>query len=107
MASQINNVCIEGMILGTPIIRPDGHVEFTLQNHEEWTRPDGSGKESRENMLGIIALPNSQPARRLSALHAGSLVTVLGSLRTTHHQGPKGGTQTKTKITARRILTPS
>lgn len=105
MATQLNNITVEGRILAPPVFRDDGHVEFTLQNHEEWRRPNGA-QESRENMLGVIALPETQPARRLAELQAGSAIIVLGSLRTTTSTGPRGGTQHKTKITARRLLTP-
>lgn len=103
MASEINNIVIEGHLLGTPIFREDGHIEFTLQNHEEWTSPT-HGRQSRENLFGVITLPHTQPAKVMEQCPANAALTILGSLRTTTTTGPRGGTQTKTKISARRIL---
>lgn len=106
MRSHINNLQVEGHILNTPILRPDGHVEATLQSHEVWQDATGAVK-SRENMLGLLALPETSSARWLKDAKPGTRILVIGSLRT--HEtppGPRGGTTTKTKLRIRSLYLP-
>ena len=104
MASHYNFLQVEGTLLRAPVVREDGHVEATLMNHEEWT--DAARQlQTRENMLGIIALPGTKAAALLAASPAGRHLIVLGRLRTVQTHGPRGGTQTKTKIMIRKLLT--
>ncbi len=107
MRNHINNLQLEGHILTSPTLRDDGHVEATLQSHEGWLDASGALK-TRENMLGLIALPDSPAARWLKEAKAGTRILVIGSLRT--HDippGPRGGQpKTKTKIRIRQIYLP-
>lgn len=104
MASQVNNIVIEGNLVRTAVIREDGHVEATIQNHEEWANKEGDPR-TRENMFGVIATPNTRAAAALAKMTPGTGFTILGSLRTVEEPpGPRGGLRTKTKIHIRKIL---
>ena len=104
MASHINQVILAGNLLTNPVEQEDGSVIATLQNHEEWR--DAAGlPQSRENMLGIIALPGKM-SRSLLNFRATDAVIVIGNLETRTTIGPRGGKETKTKVRLSAISRP-
>lgn len=104
MASHINNSLLSGHLLTAPVEQPDGTVIVTLQNHEEWR--DASGQaQSRENMIGLIAL-QGEMARKLLSFRAKDAVIVVGKIETRTTIGPRGGKETKTKVRISAIARP-
>ena len=105
MASHINQVILAGNLLTSPVEQEDGSVITTLQNHEEW-RDDAGTPQSRENMLGLIAL-KGQMSRKLLTFRATDAVIIVGKLETRATSGPRGGQQTKTKVRICAISRPA
>lgn len=105
MASDINNCILSGHLLTDPVKQEDGTVIVTLQNHEEWRDAKGQPQQ-RENMFGLLALPGTM-AEKLLTFHAHNRVIIVGNLETRTTQGPRGGTQTKTKVRICAISRPA
>lgn len=105
MASDINNSILSGHLLTNPVQQDDGSVIVTLQNHEEWRDAKGV-QQSRENMLGLLALQGDMAAKLLT-FRAHQRVIIIGKLETRPVSGPRGGSGTKTKIRICSISRPA
>lgn len=105
MASDINNSILSGHLLTDPVQQEDGSVIVTLQNHEEW-RDKQERPQSRENMLGLLALPGEMAAKLLT-FRAKQRVIIIGKLETRTTTGPRGGKETKTKVRICAISRPA
>ena len=105
MASHINQVILAGHLLTNPVEQQDGSVIATLQNHEEW-RDEANQPQSRENMLGLLAL-RGRMAEKLLSFKAKDAVIIIGKLETRTTEGPRGGKETKTKVRLCNISRPA
>lgn len=105
MASDINNTILSGHLLTDPVPQEDGTVIVTLQNHEEWRDAKGIA-QSRENMIGLLALPG-EIATKLMTFRAKQRVIIIGKIETRQVAGPRGGSGTKTKVRICSISRPA
>ena len=105
MPSDINNAILSGHLLTDPVEQADGSVIVTLQNHEEW-RDARNLPQSRENMIGLLALPGEM-AQKLLTFRANQRAIIVAKIETRTTTGPRGGKETKTKLRICAISRPA